>query len=72
MTRPFSDSTVFHLEEDNGKVTIDMLKASEHVRHVLNEMRRNRPASCIIEVYIYPYSHKQTHFFVAIKYTHDS
>ena len=30
----------FHLENGQGKVTLDILKAFEHVRHVLNDIRR--------------------------------
>jgi len=31
---------VFYLEDRSGKVTLDQFKALEHVRHVLNELRR--------------------------------
>ena len=34
---------VFIVKGNAGKVTLDQLKACDHVRHVLNEMRRNRP-----------------------------
>ena len=30
----------FFLENGQGKVTLDALKAYEHVRHVLNDLRR--------------------------------
>ena len=30
----------FYLENGQGKVTLDTLKAFEHVRHVLNDIRR--------------------------------
>ena len=32
---------VFVMEDNNSKVTLDQLRASNHVRHVLNEMRRS-------------------------------
>ena len=34
----------FYLENGQGKVTLDTLKAFEHVRHVLNDIRRAHPA----------------------------
>lgn len=33
---------VFVMEKGAGKVSIDVVKASEHVKHVLTEMRRGR------------------------------
>ena len=35
---------VFYVEDRSGKVTLDQFKALEHVRHVLNELRRIRPS----------------------------
>ena len=35
--------TMLYLEDGSGKVTLDHMKAAEHVRKVLNEMSRNRP-----------------------------
>ena len=32
--------STFYLEDGSGKVVLDVLKAYEHVRHVLNDMRR--------------------------------
>ncbi len=44
---------VFVIEEGKGKVVLDLIKAADHVRHVLNEMRRNRPSkSTSNEVYL--------------------
>lgn len=34
--------TTFQLEDGSGKCTINGQKAFEHVRHVLNELRRKR------------------------------
>ena len=54
----------FYLENGQGKVTLDVLKAFEHVRHVLNDIRRARAGKdaskendnsmvCMILLYFY-------------------
>lgn len=35
-----SHFSTFYLEDGSGKVVLDVIKAYEHVRHVLNDMRR--------------------------------
>ena len=35
-----SHFSTFYLEDGSGRVVLDVLKAYEHVRHVLNDMRR--------------------------------
>ena len=35
-----SHFSTFYLEDGSGKVVLDAMKAYEHVRHVLNDMRR--------------------------------
>ena len=35
---------VFYIEDRSGKITLDQFKALQHVRHVLNEVRRIRPS----------------------------
>ena len=35
-----SQFSTFYLEDGSGKVVLDALKAYDHVRHVLNDMRR--------------------------------
>ena len=51
-----SQFSTFYLEDGSGKVVLDALKAYDHVRHVLNDMRRTpkqkeNSASDTTEVY---------------------